>query len=538
MLLHILTINIVSGFGMFAAVTRINMSPVSLAPIPLRYPCYLEKENVSPAARAGYLQKRMKKGLPALNSISLPSQFSTQEFRIPASPVGHPTTPSPIQTLPPHSPAVRGYALDVFTSASDAVTIPVPLTHTAPGAAAAFTPASTAAPDAVATITPPALCALPVAEGKKPSSRAQAPRLKKADAAAPKSKTAAKSSKKMDATAKRTCLKATGAGSRSGQSNRRGGGTSDTEVMKLSEKQQQVAALKVPMLRLKGVQKEVESGSHVVDESGGGVDDKGGSEIRVEGDGECHAIELSDDNEDDGGHSGRGLSVAQKLKVVAYVTQPECWPSFKLNQHKVWTKIVDTILPGVTVDIIRNYWTLQAMPKYKAVREREKHMGGGDRDEPAQMSDSNKRKKTSYKFSAQVLDDFQDSKIFELINSVAHDDADIIHDEDESTPRKCLKPLGLECSSSNELFDSHHRLLSDAVEAMKQKARNSEHEEEEQQERRELMTRQLECESKKLEHESQTMEMESWKMVMQMMSHADARIVVKGEEMRNRLLSQ
>ncbi|KAF8989512.1 hypothetical protein BDQ17DRAFT_1334035 [Cyathus striatus] len=175
-------------------------------------------------------------------------------------------------------------------------------------------------------------------------------------------------------------FKATGAGSRSGQSNRRGGGTSDTEVMKLSKKQQQAAALKVPMLRLKGVQKEVESGSHVVDED------------------------------------GRGLSAAQKLKVVAYVTLPEHWPSFKLNQHRVWMKalqIVDTILPGITVDVIRNYWTLQALPKYKA-----------------------------------------DSKIFELIDSIAHDDADIIF----------------------------IAITLDAVEAMKQKARNLECEEEERQE--------------------------------------------------------
>ena len=83
---------------------------------------------------------------------------------------------------------------------------------------------------------------------------------------------------------------------------------------------------------------------------------------------------------------------------------------------------------------VRNYWFNQAWEKYKAVRERQEHTGGGDGDADRSLDldaddsdadgddlavDGSKPKRTKkVQFSPQVLDNFENSRIFELIDAV------------------------------------------------------------------------------------------------------------------------
>ena len=85
----------------------------------------------------------------------------------------------------------------------------------------------------------------------------------------------------------------------------------------------------------------------------------------------------------------------------------------------------------------KNYWSNNAWAKYKAVRHREKHTGGGDGDadrmEPNSNADSEdifntpaqrkeaKRKRAQQRkneFSQAVLDEFEQSEMYRLIDEV------------------------------------------------------------------------------------------------------------------------
>ncbi|KAF8982654.1 hypothetical protein BDQ17DRAFT_1549157 [Cyathus striatus] len=254
------------------------------------------------------------------------------------------------------------------------------------------------------------------------------------------------------------------AGAKSGQRNRRAGGASDTEIMKLSEKDMDLASLKAakPRLKSKRVSKTAPAGDLA------------------------------------GLWGQRWLCWAGPIVICAEIEDrhlyrdEERWPRFKLNKHSVYVKIANEVLShdetdgAVSVEVIRNYWINNAWAKYKAVKEREKHTGGGDGDDATQsavaISAGNKRKKTEAGFSAQVLEEFQNSDIFKIIDAVAYADVDVVREEDVNSrsnvsdseiedviPRKRPKR-----SPSNESISGHHRLLSEAVDAIKQKARHTE----------------------------------------------------------------
>lgn len=86
---------------------------------------------------------------------------------------------------------------------------------------------------------------------------------------------------------------------------------------------------------------------------------------------------------------------------------------------------------------IRNYWVNQAWAKYKAVREMQEHTGGGDGDadravdsgEDTDEDDNDedegeivvggkrkRRKMTRFGYSMETLREFQQSKIFDMID--------------------------------------------------------------------------------------------------------------------------
>ncbi|KAG2112865.1 hypothetical protein DEU56DRAFT_762003 [Suillus clintonianus] len=208
-----------------------------------------------------------------------------------------------------------------------------------------------------------------------------------------------------------------GTGSKSGEGNRRTSGNSDDEISKLAESQLGRAGLK---LEPEGL------GAAPVE-----------TPVKLEG-----------------ATSGRAFSDEDKLKAVKYITSPEVWPTFKLTQTTTFTYIACVLLKGrVDHAQIRNFWHNQAWPKYKAVRERQEHTGGGDGDEDGEGDeldgecgniveddvalDGTKRKRTSKKkVSKKVLDEFEASEIFRAIDAVHDINSSESISDDETPPKK------------------------------------------------------------------------------------------------------
>ena len=73
----------------------------------------------------------------------------------------------------------------------------------------------------------------------------------------------------------------------------------------------------------------------------------------------------------------------------------------------------------ITPSQIRAYWTTQAWPKYKAVREMEGHTGGGDGDDDDAPDGDGVSKSTKHgNFSKQALERFKNSCVYEMIDRV------------------------------------------------------------------------------------------------------------------------
>ncbi|KAF8159923.1 hypothetical protein B0H34DRAFT_797120 [Crassisporium funariophilum] len=321
-----------------------------------------------------------------------------------------------------------------------------------------------------------------------------------------------------------------GQGSKSGSQNRRGGGGSDDEIAKLGLKDRQAAELKMP--GKSDEKKEVEAKAPV------------------------------------------GLSDEDKLTVVRWITQEERWKDWKLKQHGYWITLSNDVLkpPGrISASQIKNYFTNQAWEKYKAVRERQAHTGGGDGDakrvdalsssndedsdsDQEEPTETGKRKrKGREKFSQTVLDEFEKSEIFKLIDAVANKDITVIRPRDynshtpisdDETPMK-KRRLQRSASKDSDSLDSpsHGQYLKQAVEAISKKARTVElvkkeklklaqekerREAAEQAERQELAKRKLALE----ERESHGRE---WERALQMIEHANAQVRAAGERLLAKL---
>ncbi|KAF8996364.1 hypothetical protein BDQ17DRAFT_1429808 [Cyathus striatus] len=259
----------------------------------------------------------------------------------------------------------------------------------------------------------------------------------------------------------------TGTSAKSGQRNRWVGGASDLEIMKLSEKDMELASLKAAKPRSKS--KHISKTAAAKDSAEAAKPEMAlvGDDDTV-GDGEG----LEEDGRVSRGNRGP-LSYAQKVKIITYIADEECWPRFKLNKHLVYIKIANKVLSDdetdgtVLVEVIQNYWINNAWAKYKA--------------SAVAISTGNKCKKMEAGFLAQVLKEFQNSEIFKIIDAIAYTNVDVMHKEDvnscsnisddeieDVTPWKRPKH-----SPSDESIGGHHHLLSEAMDAIKQKAHHT-----------------------------------------------------------------
>ncbi|KAG8914341.1 hypothetical protein FRC00_014371 [Tulasnella sp. 408] len=131
--------------------------------------------------------------------------------------------------------------------------------------------------------------------------------------------------------------------------------------------------------------------------------------------------------------------------VVEYICDQEIKDKWKTRKSEVFTHISQKLVKNkASVAQVRNLWN-RIWDKYKACRRRQKHTGGGDPDEdevdederedsPAADESSKAKKKTKKKkkktgFSDQVLDDFESSAIYEMIDQAFHDDPSAVPEE-------------------------------------------------------------------------------------------------------------
>ncbi|KAF8153901.1 hypothetical protein B0H34DRAFT_860856 [Crassisporium funariophilum] len=206
-----------------------------------------------------------------------------------------------------------------------------------------------------------------------------------------------------------------GTGSRSGAANRRGGGNSDAEIDKLNTQDQDTAKIK-----LADVQKEVRK-----EERDHGTDD------------EKEGVALTEDD---------------KLKVVTYITDPVRWDQFRALQKFIFITISQRILEPpdrITPKQIRCYWHNQAWKKYKAIYVDSSDGANSEGDGKADVKGKNstKCKRTQYRWSIPTLEAFKNSKIYQLIDTVAED---VTASESQDFIRQAVLAIAKKAKTSEE----------------------------------------------------------------------------------------
>ncbi|KAF8336086.1 hypothetical protein F5887DRAFT_920968 [Amanita rubescens] len=274
--------------------------------------------------------------------------------------------------------------------------------------------------------------------------------------------------------------RARGAGSRSGAMNRRAGGGSDDEIAKLSPASREATQLKL-------------------------------SEVKED----TSTYNLTEDD---------------KLRIVEWLTDEKQWPEMRIKQAIFWVTLSQKILapPGrITPTQIRNYWSNQAWPKYKAVREMEEHTGGGDGDD----DDDEESPSDKYGgFSKKVLEKFKNSVIYEMINKVARDDSTVIRHRDfnsratisDSSDESTTTPLKKKLKKTESKEDiTLNSLLQSAVTTMQMKVELAKRREErEDEDRRRRLNR------------------DEWQRAMMMLEHSNPIVRAEGEALVKELHAQ
>ncbi|KAJ3925056.1 MAG: hypothetical protein NXY57DRAFT_1044429, partial [Lentinula lateritia] len=210
-----------------------------------------------------------------------------------------------------------------------------------------------------------------------------------------------------------------GTGSKSGSTNRRDGGDSDVEIEMLSPEDMKAAVLKDP-----------------------------------------------------GDEKKSGVSEEDKVLLVEYLTRPEQWKNFRLRQGALMINAASDIFKTkYTATQLSNAWKA-LWEKYKAVRERQEHTGGGNGDADRGEDDKSKERiarRGKAKFSERVLDAFEASKIFELLDKVISE-PERSSDDEEKKRKKKKKKTKRNCLSDNDKEEStHDKFLADAVGAIQDK---------------------------------------------------------------------
>ncbi|KAJ3811653.1 hypothetical protein F5876DRAFT_75630 [Lentinula aff. lateritia] len=231
--------------------------------------------------------------------------------------------------------------------------------------------------------------------------------------------------------------KTLGTGSKSGSTNRRDGGDSNVEIEMLSPEDMKAAVLKDP-----------------------------------------------------GDEKKSGVSEENKVLLVEYLTRPKRWKNFKLRQGALMINAASNIFKTkYTATQLSNAWKA-LWEKYEAVCECQEHTGGGDDDADHGEDDKSKERiarQEKAKFSERVLDAFEASKIFELLDKVAHDDSSVVHgqnmnsmssisepesssdDEEKKQKKKNKKTKRNYLSDDDEEEITYDKFLADAVGAIQDK---------------------------------------------------------------------
>ena len=111
---------------------------------------------------------------------------------------------------------------------------------------------------------------------------------------------------------------AKGMGSKTGAANRQDAGRSNDEIEKLSATEQITAGLKQVERKVKEVS--TKKAKRKGNEKDSEVDSKDGKEK----------------SEND---KKKGLTEEDKLKIIAYITQPKRWDVFRLQQASIWSNV-------------------------------------------------------------------------------------------------------------------------------------------------------------------------------------------------------
>ncbi|KAL7281623.1 hypothetical protein ACG7TL_004940 [Trametes sanguinea] len=210
----------------------------------------------------------------------------------------------------------------------------------------------------------------------------------------------------------------------------------------------------------------------------------------------AQVIEIKGEKADKDMGKGRGLTDEEKMLAVEYLTRPERYSNIKqsLQQYCVDSLFKDR----VHVQQIRNFWNHNAFDKYKAIRGQLPHTGGGDPDTehiPMASGSSQQRQLTeradftftpTRDYSAKILSEFYNSRMYDLIDEVAWDDSsverkiDTSADQDEDDTRDLLRQAVADLSEPNRAAQEIERKKLALAE------RREEREEEERAERRTL----------------------------------------------------
>ncbi|EJF58574.1 hypothetical protein DICSQDRAFT_172776 [Dichomitus squalens LYAD-421 SS1] len=286
-----------------------------------------------------------------------------------------------------------------------------------------------------------------------------------------------------------------GAGSKSGD-NRRDTGVSDDEIARLTDAVKHAAEPRLSQAQLKAANQQREG--------------KGRAELDAEG---------SDDE------GSQGLNDEEKLHAVEWLTTPERYAEIRTSLDRFCVLMAQSLFrERVSAAQIARYWNNNAFKKYKAIRAQLPHTGGGDPDavhqgglDAAPPGSSQHQKqlsdvtfKAAGKFSSDTLLEFYNSKLYDLIDAVAHSDSavqrvHIINSSDPvfESPKKRAAPGAKQehagsSSKAEELLEEAFRDLSERSKIAQQldkerlelEKRREAREEEERAERREMRRQQ------------------------------------------------
>ncbi|EPQ55479.1 hypothetical protein GLOTRDRAFT_93846 [Gloeophyllum trabeum ATCC 11539] len=286
-------------------------------------------------------------------------------------------------------------------------------------------------------------------------------------------------------------------------------------------------------------------------------------------------------------------SESDTLTVVKYIVEPKRWEKFKAQQAHDFQTISQKILGGrKDVDQVRNLWH-KVWDKYKTCRRREKHTGGGDGDvddtgagsgeedgddeeregeeespvpaaevdaetgeKPKELGDGQvegsagdggdkPRTKKKARYSKAVLDRFEQSEVYRLIDEVAHNNTEVVRtrvyngasatsDDENGKPRRLKSARSSSpAASSDEAFMKQILATMQARHKATDARETRRLELEERAEKRAAEELEERRKREKREHRAGM-----WDRAIKLSSSANAKVAAQGEKMLARLAEE